>query len=366
MVGAKNGKQGANGLVPAPGIGDEKLFLRGDGVWAAPEGSGGASVGYTVDGKSIATLDDGITLTLKDFGKKYYKFIAAFENVEAHYVAQVVDANNPWIEGLEPKVVNDNGELILGWFEKDTSLIHKVDTIQGEINTLKSKVKVNQGSIASLQGHVNNIASILNQKANAADVYTKSETDTAISQAVASASHLKRKIFTTFEEAQAFAESISNPDQYIYMVQSEFFVLNDKYDEYLYIDGNLEKVGNWEVDLSDYATKAEIGQIDTKVNNLETLLNTKADKIEVAEVKNNITTVTTKVNNLEALLNNKADKTEVIAIDNKVTNVSQLVSALDTKVGNLENFMNSEYFVSQEQYKTDLDEIREIVTWKEL
>lgn len=129
MVGAKNGKQGANGLVPAPGIGDEKLFLRGDGVWAAPEGSGSSSVEYAVDGKSVATLDDGITLTLKDFGKKYYKFVAASENIEAHYVAQVVDANNPWAEGLEPKVVNDNGELILGWFEKDTSLNHKVDAI---------------------------------------------------------------------------------------------------------------------------------------------------------------------------------------------------------------------------------------------
>jgi hypothetical protein len=99
----------------------------------------------------------------------------------------------------------------------------------------------------------------LNQKANAADVYTKSETDTAISQAVASASHLKRKIFTTFEEAQAFAESTATPDQYIYMVQSEYFILNDKYDEYLYVDGALEKVGNWEVDLSDYATKTEVG-----------------------------------------------------------------------------------------------------------
>lgn len=366
MVGAKNGKQGANGLVPAPGIGDEKLFLRGDGVWAAPEGSGSSSVEYAVDGKSVATLDDGITLTLKDFGKKYYKFVAASENIEAHYVAQVVDANNPWVEGLEPKVVNDNGELILGWFEKDTSLNHKVDAIQTEVNALKSKVKVNQGSIASLQTSVNNVASMLNQKANAADVYTKSETDAAISQAVASASHLKRKTFATFEEAQAFAESISNPDQYIYMIQSEFFVLNDKYDEYLYIDGALEKVGNWEVDLNDYATKAEVNVIDAKVNNLEALLNAKVDKTEVTEVKNNVSKLNTKVTTLEELLGTKADKSEVENIKNNTIDLTSSVSALDTKVNNLEAFLNSEYFVTSEQYKSDLAEIKEIVTWKDL
>ena len=86
MVGAKNGKQGAHGLVPAPGIGDETLFLRGDGVWAAPASSGGSS-NYSVDEKSITTLDDGITLTLKDFGKKFYKYIPATAEVEAHYEA---------------------------------------------------------------------------------------------------------------------------------------------------------------------------------------------------------------------------------------------------------------------------------------
>ena len=70
----------------------------------------------------------------------------------------MVDAKNPWVEGLEPKVVLDeNGELVLGWFEKDTSLSEsvkaigeKVDALNGsvevhgaEINSLKSKIKVN-------------------------------------------------------------------------------------------------------------------------------------------------------------------------------------------------------------------------------
>lgn len=43
MRGASSTTQGAAGLVPAPGIGQQNLFLRGDGTWAAPTGTGGSS-----------------------------------------------------------------------------------------------------------------------------------------------------------------------------------------------------------------------------------------------------------------------------------------------------------------------------------
>lgn len=43
MRGASSTSQGAMGLVPAPGIGQQNLFLRGDGVWAMPEGAGGSA-----------------------------------------------------------------------------------------------------------------------------------------------------------------------------------------------------------------------------------------------------------------------------------------------------------------------------------
>lgn len=43
MTGATNTTQGGAGLVPAPGIGQQHYFLRGDGTWALPDGSGGSS-----------------------------------------------------------------------------------------------------------------------------------------------------------------------------------------------------------------------------------------------------------------------------------------------------------------------------------
>lgn len=118
MTGAKENAQGSIGLVPAPGIGEQNLFLRGDGVWASP----GAS--SSTDNKSITTVNN--VLTLKDFGVKYYKYVEATGSEEtsdfvpAHYEAQIVDDTHPWLEGLEPKVVNDNGNLVIGWFEPNT------------------------------------------------------------------------------------------------------------------------------------------------------------------------------------------------------------------------------------------------------
>ena len=55
MTGAKENAQGSIGLVPAPGIGEQNLFLRGDGVWASP----GAS--SSTDDKSITTIDNVLT-----------------------------------------------------------------------------------------------------------------------------------------------------------------------------------------------------------------------------------------------------------------------------------------------------------------
>ena len=104
------------------------------------------------------------------------------------------------------------------------------------------------------------------------------------------------------------------------------YLLEDKYVEYLYVDGELEFVGSWDVNLDDYATKEEVAS---------------------------------QVSTLEALLNNKADQSSVDTINLNLGKVS-------TRVGNIEEFLNSEYFNTIEGVKTDINEIRECVTWRDL
>ena len=302
MTGATSTAQGGVGLVPAPGIGQDGLFLRGDGVWAMPVG-GGSNVDVKPDEKTISLSGDGVTIALKDFGTKYYKFIPEANGVKAHYEAQIVDASNPWKAGLEARVtVDDNGQFVLGWFEEDSAVKGLIEQLNSRVNQVEVLTKNTAVQVEAINSNVKNLATMLNGKVNATDVYTKAEVDTKILEA----GHLSRKTFSSLEEAKIFANSISNPEAYVYMVASGENAEDNKYTEYLYIEGNLELVGTWKVDLSGYATKEEVKAVDIKIN------------------------------------------------------------TVNSKVSNLEEFLNSDYFKGLDALKDDVSEIRECVTWKEL
>ncbi len=87
------------------------------------------------------------------------------------------------------------------------------------------------------------------------DAYTKTETNSAISTAVANAAHLKYTIKAKKTDIDITA---ADADQYIYLVPKTAGKTDDGYDEYMVIDVSgtkkLEKVGDWDMDLSGYAT----------------------------------------------------------------------------------------------------------------
>ena len=148
-------------------------------------------------------------LQVKGFGKGYYKYVPATSD-EAEKYQFVAD---DFIAGLEPRVVtNSEGALEIAWYQPSNK-----------------------------------------------EFYTKTETDTLIKTAINNADHLKRKIVTATGEIDLTAK---DADQYIYMVPNGLQHDDDKYDEYIVIEGKLEKVGDWEVDLTGYYTKV---QVDDKI-----------------------------------------------------------------------------------------------------
>lgn len=84
------------------------------------------------------------------------------------------------------------------------------------------------------------------------DAYTKTQTDSAIATAVANADHLKREIVEDLPEVDSADEHT------IYMVAKASGSGEQKYDEYMLINGAFEKVGDSAVDLTNYATKTEV------------------------------------------------------------------------------------------------------------
>lgn len=83
---------------------------------------------------------------------------------------------------------------------------------------------------------------------------SKFQTETEVAAAVAGADHLKRKIVASVD---AIDKTAADAAQYIYMILKSSAKTGDKYDEYMVIDGEVERVGDWSVDLSGYVAAEE-------------------------------------------------------------------------------------------------------------
>lgn len=228
FVGPSSGSTGVPGLVPAPPQDSPNLFLRSDGTWAVIE------VGdkLVINEKVFVQGEDG-TLDLLGFS-------------DAEPGAQLQ-------KGADGK---------LSWVVPDT------ETVAG----LSS-------AVAGLREDVNDLTTDLNTLSG--NVYTKEETLAEI----AKAEHLKRKIVSSLTEAQEYLSTHDDAEQYIFMVPSENSLNGDRYDEYLVITvgdnlRSLERVGSWEVDLSGYATTAQLENKVDKDENARLITNDEAAKLE--------------------------------------------------------------------------------------
>lgn len=153
------------------------------------------------------------------------------------------------------------------------------------------------------------------------EVYTKKESDDKIAAAVAAAAHMKRKVVGSIEEIDVYA---FDAEQYIYMAPALEGLVNDIYDEYIVVNEKIEKVGSWEVDLTDYV----------KSTDLETLLNGKVDKVEgsrlMSEVEGN------KLSSIKDLIKSVNNVDFTLGADGQL-NLNQISIS---KISNLENQLN--------------------------
>lgn len=107
----------------------------------------------------------------------------------------------------------------------------------GSVEALKAQDGVLAGEIDALETSLSN-------------VYTKKDTDNAIAAAIAAVDHLSREIVETLPENAS--------EKVIYMVLRGDGTGQDVYNEYMYINGAWEIIGDTSVDLTGYAKKEDI------------------------------------------------------------------------------------------------------------
>lgn len=267
------------------------------------------------DNKTIV-LDNG-AVTFKDFGKRYYRY----DDEAKEYTLQEVDADHPWIAGLEPKVTSENGQLVLGWYEPNSTTLEGVNsalgTLQTSVNDLTTSVEDLNTKV-----YVNELA--------IKNVYTKEETLAEI----AKAGHLMYKKVGSLDDIQADIDNAdANVAKTIYLVPILEGLSNDVYDEYMVIDGAIERLGSWEVNLDNYATKEDLDSKIDKVDGyglISVAESAKLSTVETGAQKNVVNEVSDEFEVVEG-------KLKLISIPNSIdlanhATVLSLKTALDTKV----------------------------------
>lgn len=93
-------------------------------------------VGSATMGDDASIVLTNSTLSLKNWGVQYYRWVNGEGGAAGRYELQVVDDTHPWRAGLEPKVaLADNGALELAWYEPNPITVEGLSSAIGSVQT---------------------------------------------------------------------------------------------------------------------------------------------------------------------------------------------------------------------------------------
>ena len=264
-----------------------------------------------LDNVTIETNASG-KVALKDFGKKYYKWVKTVPasgtpgedgyvaEKPGHYEEQAVDETNPWKAGLELRTVNASE---MGWYEPNT------ETTAG----LNSAVTALQGDVTELRNSLS---------------------------ALAGAFRFKGKLTLTGEQtAKDALDAVENP------IAGDVYQIGS--DEWVYTaNGEWIELGP-QIDLSGYATTTQLTAIDGRLKTAEGKIEnlTKVDgtiaalRTDIDQNKTDIGTLNTKVGDLETSL--KTAQTGLTTVEGKVAALEKADVAFDLRVKNIEDALGA-------------------------
>lgn len=255
------------------------------------------------DGSGSSTGEENIIESIKVNG--VVQTVAEDKSVDI--TVPTVDVDKNYVDTELAKKANTSDIPSIDGYVTDEELNAKGyltthQDISGKVDKVKGKSLIADTEIERLKSVKNyddtEIKTELTKKANSIDIPTKvsglqndsnyqTDTDvtttltpyatkTYVGEQISNADHLKREIVTEIPKPETADKNT------IYMLKIESVTGNDKYREYLLIDGTVQCVGDTSVDLTDYAKTTDV---DEKLNN-------KADKTEIPTVPTNVSEFT--------------------------------------------------------------------------
>lgn len=136
------------------------------------DGTNWKELKFATDGdETTITLNTNEKLTLKDFGKAYYKYVAKTPESPARY-----EKVEGFKAGLQPQIALEGDKLVLAWYEPNPTT---VEGLQSEISALSSSVQNIAATVGNDQSglvhDVNEVSSGLSTHVNDSNVHITSD-----------------------------------------------------------------------------------------------------------------------------------------------------------------------------------------------
>ena len=310
---------------------------------------GSAALG---DNASIE-LVDGV-LSVKDFGKKYYKYVAAVEGGEAaHY-----ELTEGWVAGLEPRVVEVEGEMVIGWYEPNPTTVEgvkdQVVDVQNDVKGLEDLLNGTEDAPGLIE-EVDNIAETLYGTEGENPVPGLIDQVETVTQNLAENYYKKSETYNK-SEVDGLVSGVFHfegiKDSYD-ALPSEGNTKGDVYQvgekEYAWNGTEWVELG-FVVDLNGYYNKTEV---DTEIKKVQDALDLVEENVadlvtEDERLAGLITGHETRVGELETA---KAGfDTHFETVDGKINALEQADNGFETRIGTLETNVGT----PSENFKTAL------------
>lgn len=194
-------------------------------------------------------------------------------NVDLPIVRSVTKGNNDTIDQAIATVDADpiEGDIV---FVSGVPYIYNGSSWQILTGSVMSdKVSALETAVSNLQSSVSGLSTALS------GVQSQLATvDSRIATAVAGANHLTYSVLEENENLPTPTEQTVNQiSKTVFLVPNGETTGENKYDEYMYVSGSYEKLGDWGVNLSNYVTtttfESRVGSLETAMANLPTTLN---------------------------------------------------------------------------------------------